>query len=95
MGEAVEEAWQRLLKRHSRGIQGVYLRLHPLRELGGDTPYRCHLLLAAPSEVGRLVDWPRTRDTIEKAFTGFWEGLRPDIECGVRNPGSPCPPVPS
>ena len=75
------KAWRRLLKRHSPVIQGVYLRLHPLRELGGDTPYRCHLLLAAPSEAGRHADWPKTRDTVEQAFTGFWEGLRPGIEC--------------
>ncbi|MCY3809574.1 MAG: hypothetical protein OXG58_09175 [Gemmatimonadetes bacterium] len=75
------KAWRRLLKRHSPWIQGVYLRLHTLRELGGDTPYRCHLLLATPSEVGSLVDWPKTREAIERAFAGFWDELRPTIEC--------------
>ena len=75
------KAWRRLLKKHSSWIQGVYLRLEALRELPDETPYRCHLLLAVPSEVGRLADWPKTRDTMEEAFTDFWYGLRPAIEC--------------
>ena len=33
---AKSKAWQRLLKRYSRWIQGVYLRLHTLRELPND-----------------------------------------------------------
>jgi hypothetical protein len=75
------KAWRKLLKGHSLWIQGVYLRLHRLRELPADEPYKCHLLLAAPPHMRRLVDWPETREAIELAFTGFWSLLRPAIEC--------------
>lgn len=75
------KAWRRLLKRHSSWIQGVYLRLHTLRELPADEPYGCHLLLAAPSQMRRLADWPEAREAIERAFTEFWVRLRPAIEC--------------
>ena len=67
--------------RHSSWIQGVYLRLHTLRELPADEPYKCHLLLAAPSHMRRLADWPEAREAIERAFTDFWNRLSPAIEC--------------
>ena len=34
--------WQRLLRRHSEWLQGVYLRLNTLAELPEGAPYRCH-----------------------------------------------------
>lgn len=75
------KAWRKLLKRHSSWIQGVYLRLHTVRELPADDPYRCALLLAVPPSRGALREWPNVREALEQAFSGFWNRLRPAIEC--------------
>ena len=75
------KAWWKLLKSHSSWIRGVYLRLHTLRELPADDPYRCDLMLAIPPSKSELTEWPETRDAIEMAFTEFWDRLRPAIEC--------------
>lgn len=76
------KAWRRLLKRHSFWIQGVYLRLHTLRELSDDDPYKCDLMLAIPPSRSELPEWPKARDEIEGEFTEFWTRLGPIIECG-------------
>ena len=75
------KAWRRLLKRHSSWIQGVYLRLHTLRELPADDAYKCALMVAIPRTKRELPEWLETRDAIERAFTEFWRRLRPAIEC--------------
>ena len=73
--------WRKLLRRYSRWIQGVYLRLHTLRELPNDSPYRCHLLLAVPDNAVRPSEWLETRQALEDAFTKFWDQFRPAIKC--------------
>lgn len=75
------KAWRKLLKRYSPLIQGVYLRLHTLRELPNDKPYRCHLLLAVPENAVRPGEWLDTREALEGAFTQFWHRCRPAIHC--------------
>lgn len=43
--------WTRLLEKHSRWLQGVYLRLSTLQELAEQIPYKVHLIVAAPAAV--------------------------------------------
>lgn len=75
------KAWRKLLRRQSSRIQGVYLRLHTLQELPADQPYKCALLLAVPQSEATRADWLETEKEIERAFTVFWDQLRPAIEC--------------
>jgi hypothetical protein len=75
------KAWRKLLKKYSPWVQGVYLRLHTLRELPNDKPYRCHLLLAVPEKAVRLGEWLDTREALEDAFTKFWDPFQPAIQC--------------
>lgn len=75
------KVWRKLLKRHSRWIQGVYLRLDTRDKLTGSVPYRCDLLLAMPSCSRSLPDWTEATETIEREFDDFWDRLRPGIAC--------------
>ena len=58
-------AWQKLLQRWSEWVQGVYLRLSTLAELGDDDPYHCDVLVAVPQGAAANEDWPRKRLVIE------------------------------
>ena len=73
------KAWMALLTKHSRWIQGVYLRLSTMGELGFDRPYRCHLLLVMPASLRAEEDWEAERQTIEQEIDAFWSRFRPDI----------------
>ena len=73
--------WQRLLRRYSEWLQGVYLRLDTLAELPEDAPYRCHLILAVPFEKRAGEGWPAQRDNLEREVQGFWDQFKPGIEC--------------
>ena len=75
------KGWRKLLKKYSPLIQGVYLRLHTLRELPNDRPYRCHLLLAVPENAVGPDQWLDTSEALEDAFTTFWDQFRPAIKC--------------
>ena len=75
------KAWRKLLKRHSHGIQGVYLRLDTHDELAGSVPYRCDLLLASPAPRRKHPAWATTTEAIEREFEEFWDRLRPGIAC--------------
>ena len=78
--------WQRLLRRYSEWLQGVYLRLDTLAELPEDAPYRCHLILAVPFEKRAGEGWPAQRDNLEREVQGFWDQFKPGIECAGVEP---------
>ena len=63
--------WQKLLRKHSEWIQGVYLRLDTLDELAAETPYQCHLILAVPRAKRDDADWARKRAEIEEEGQAF------------------------
>lgn len=73
--------WEKLLKKHSEWIQGVYLRLSTLDELSDEEPYKCHLILAVPHDRSGGDDWPTKRQELETAIVAFWEQFAPGIEC--------------
>ena len=60
------KTWQRLLRRYSEWLQGVYLRLNTLAELPEGAPYRCHLILAVPLDKRAGAGWPAHRDRLER-----------------------------
>ena len=78
--------WQRLLRRYSEWLQGVYLRLNTLAELPEDAPYRCHLILAVPFDKRDGEGWPTQRDNLEREVHGFWDQFKPGIECAGVEP---------
>ncbi len=73
--------WTRLLERHSRWVQGVYLRLSTLAELERQTPYKCHLIVAVPAKLRTEAGWAAKRDEIDREIENFWKQFGPDIEC--------------
>lgn len=73
--------WQRLMRRYSEWLQGVYLRLNTLAELPADSPYRCHLILAVPFDKRAEDAWPAQRNDLEREVLGFWDQFKPAIEC--------------
>ena len=83
------KTWQRLLRRYSEWLQGVYLRLDTLAELPGSASYRCHFILAVPVDKRTGAEWPAQRDRLERDVQAFWEQFKPGIECaGVEPLGS-------
>ena len=74
-------SWQRLLRKHSEWMQGVYLRLGTLGELPAEKPYQCHLILAVPHLKRDEAGWARKRTEIEEEVQAFWDQLKPGIEC--------------
>ena len=72
--------WTRLLEKHSRWLQGVYLRLSTLRELAEKIPYKVHLIVAAPAAVAKQPGWVAKRDELEREVEGFWKQFAPGIE---------------
>ena len=83
---AKTKTWQRLLRRYSEWLQGVYLRLNTLSELPEDAPYRCHLILAVPLDKRTGAGWPVQRDNLEREVQGFWDQFKPGIECAGVEP---------
>ena len=73
--------WERLLRKHSDWIQGVYLRLSTLNELPEDEAYKCHLILAVPHVRRGGAAWAMKRRELESAVTRFWEQFEPGIQC--------------
>jgi hypothetical protein len=73
--------WTSLLEKHSRVIQGVYVRLSTLHELGELTPYKVHIIVAAPAVAKKEPDWALRRDTIEREIEAFWQQFTPGIDC--------------
>ena len=81
--------WQKLLRKHSEWMQGVYLRLSTLDELPVETPYQCHLILAVPHRSRGGSDWATKRTEIEEEVGAFWSQFEPGIECaGVEVQGT-------
>jgi len=72
--------WTRLLEKHSRWLQGVYLRLSTLQELAEQIPYKVHLIVAAPAAVTKELGWVAKRDELEREIEGFWKQFAPGIE---------------
>jgi len=72
--------WQKLLKKHSEWIQGVYLRLSTLDELPEATTYKCHLILAVPHPKRDASGWSKKRDELEQDVQAFWNQFKPGIE---------------
>ena len=73
--------WQKLLRKHSEWMQGVYLRLSTLDELPADTAYRCHLIVAVPHRSRGGSGWATKRTEIEEGVRAFWGQFEPGIEC--------------
>jgi hypothetical protein len=71
--------WQKLLRRHSEWLQGVYLRLSTMDELPDTEPYQCHLILGIPHDKRGDPAWPSKRQDLEDAVTSFWEQFDPSI----------------
>ena len=76
-----QNAWQRLLRKHSEWMQGVYLRLSTLDELPADAPYKCDLILAVPLLKRSAADWASKRAEIEEEVGAFWNQFETGIEC--------------
>ena len=72
--------WTKLLEGHSRWIQGVYLRLSTLRELGRHVPYKVHFIIAVPATARKDPGWATKRDEIDRAVEAFWSRFKPGIE---------------
>lgn len=73
--------WTSLLEKHSRWVQGVYLRLSTLRELDERTAYKVHLIVAAPRAAKEEAGWATRSDEIEREVETFWKQFTPGIEC--------------
>ena len=73
--------WTNILEKHSRWIQGVYLRLSTMNELDEADPYKVHLIVAAPTTAKKDVGWSSTRDAIDRDIETFWKQFAPGIEC--------------
>ena len=73
--------WQKLLRKHSEWMQGVYLRLDTLGELPTNTPYRCHLIVAVPHSKRGRGDSARRQVEIEEEVQAFWDQFESCIEC--------------
>jgi hypothetical protein len=81
--------WQKLLKKHSEWLQGIYLRVSTLAELPDETPYKCHLLLGVPHAKRGAEGWTKKRDELEREVQAFWDQFQPGIECvGVEVQGT-------
>ncbi len=73
--------WQKLLKRHSEWLQGVYLRLSTLDELAEATPYKCHLILAVPHAKRGGDGGAQKREQLGQEIKAFWDQFIPGIDC--------------
>jgi len=73
--------WTMLLEKHSQWTQGVYLRLHTLRELDEKTPYKVDLIIATPATAKKESGWATKREELEREVESFWKEFAPGIEC--------------
>ena len=74
--------WTKLLKKHNKWIQGVYLKLSTTEEIGvASKPYRCDLIVAIPEQMKEEEKWPEVRSRIEDDVHDFWSGFEPGIVC--------------
>ena len=73
--------WQKLLRRHSRLMRAVHLRLHSYDELAIDEPYRCDLILAVRSDVAGMPHQAENVRFVESDCLKFWSQFSPSIEC--------------
>ena len=76
-----QKDWQKLLRKHSEWMQGVYRRLSTLGELPAEAPYRCHLILAVPFLKRGAAGWPSKRVELAEEVQAFWDQFEPGIEC--------------
>ena len=76
-----QKDWQKVLRKHSEWMQGVYLRLSTLGELPVGTPYQCHLILAVPHRSRGGSGWATKRSEIGDDVRAFWGQFEPGIEC--------------
>jgi len=74
-------SWTGLLERHSRWIQGVYLRLSTLAELDEQMPYMIHMIVAPPASAKMQSGWAAKREELEREVEDFWKQFEPRIEC--------------
>lgn len=73
--------WTSLLEKHSRWVQGVYLRLSTLSELDDHTSYKVHLIVASPAVAKKEPGWAAKRDELDREVETFWKQFTPGIEC--------------
>ena len=73
--------WQKLLQGRSEWLQGIYLRLDTLDELPEDTPYKCDIILAVPSDKRGDAGWPARVEDLDREVKAFWDQFKPGIEC--------------
>ena len=76
-----QKEWQKLLRKHSEWMQGVYLRLSTLDELPANAPYRCYLIVAVLHSKRGEADWARKRTEMQEEVQAFWDRFEPGIEC--------------
>jgi hypothetical protein len=72
--------WISLLERHSRWVQGVYLRLNTLEELDDTRVYRCLLIVAVPAAMKTDRSWTKARNDLDREVDAFWTQFRPAIQ---------------
>lgn len=73
--------WTGLLEKESRWVQGIYLRLSTQTELDDDTPYKVHLIVAAPAASTKDAAWAKKKLELESVVETFWQQFKPGIEC--------------
>jgi hypothetical protein len=73
--------WTGLLEAQSQWVQGIYLRLSTQAELGNDTPYKVHLIVAVPAAMTKNAAWAKKKSELESIVEGFWGKFAPGIEC--------------
>jgi hypothetical protein len=73
--------WERLLRRNSDWIQGIYLRLSASEELAPSKPYRCHVIAAVPANKGKGPSWAHERSRLTDDLEDFWKQFEPGIVC--------------
>ncbi len=75
------KAWTGLLEDHSQWLQGIYLRLNTQAELDEGTPYKVHLIAAAPAAVTKDPAWAKKKLELESLVETFWKQFGPGIDC--------------
>ncbi len=73
--------WTGLLEQQSQWVQGIYLRLSTQAELDDSTPYKVHLIVAAPAAATKDPAWAKKKPELESLVEKFWKQFGPGIEC--------------
>lgn len=71
--------WTSLLEKHSKWVQGVYVLLNTLDELGDDKAYRITFIIATPASVTKDATWLKKKTEIEGLVEAFWKQFAPGI----------------